>query len=112
MRAVTIREAKAHLNELVEAANRGEQVVLLRGSRHVAAIVPISAEDLELSPRLSDSQADRLWRQLAAERNDGSMLVFDAPEDATAYLSRRSGVRRGGGTRSAAPKGRVTRRSR
>ena len=54
MKAVTIREAKAHLNELIQAATRGEQVVLMRGSKHVAALVPLSAEELELAPRLSD----------------------------------------------------------
>ena len=43
MQAVTIREAKARLNALVEAALRGEQVVLMRGSQHVAAIVPVSS---------------------------------------------------------------------
>jgi prevent-host-death family protein len=30
MQAVTIREAKARLNALVEAAQRGEEVVLIR----------------------------------------------------------------------------------
>ncbi len=109
MRAVTIREAKARLNELVEAASRGEQVVLLRGSKHVAAIVPISAEDLEVSPRLTDGQAERLWRELAAQRRDGSMLVFDAPEDAAAYLA---GRRQVGRRRSGPAKTRAASRSR
>ena len=45
MKAVTIRDAKARLNALVEAAERGEHVVLMRGSKHVAAIVPLSADD-------------------------------------------------------------------
>ena len=36
MQAVTIREAKARLHALVEAAERGEQVVLMRGAQHVA----------------------------------------------------------------------------
>ena len=45
MKAVTIKEAKARLNALVEAAERGEQVVLMRGSKHVAVILPVSAED-------------------------------------------------------------------
>jgi prevent-host-death family protein len=66
MQVVTIREAKARLNALVEAAQRGEQVVLMRGSKHVAAIVPVSAEDLELSPHLRDPQAERF---LAAARS-------------------------------------------
>ncbi len=89
MRAVTIREAKAHLNELVEAAARGEQVVLMRGSKHVAAIVPLSADELELAPRLSDPQAERLWAQLAAERRAGTLLDFAGPEEAVAHLAGR-----------------------
>jgi prevent-host-death family protein len=90
MEAVTIREAKARLNALVEAAERGEQVVLMRGSRLVAAIVPVSAADLELAPRLSDPQAERLWRQLAAEQASGASLVFDSPGEAVAHIAGRS----------------------
>lgn len=100
MQAVTIREAKARLNALVEAAERGEQVVLMRGSKLVAAIVPVSAEDLELGPRLSDPQAERLWRHLEAERRHGASLVMESPEEAVAALSgARSGdpARRGPG---------------
>jgi prevent-host-death family protein len=87
MHAVTIREAKARLNELVEAAARGEQVVLMRGAKHVAAIVPLSGEELELPARLTDPQAERLWRQLAAERQAGGVLEFAAPEQAVAHLA-------------------------
>jgi prevent-host-death family protein len=86
MKAVTIREAKARLNALVEAAERGEQIVLMRGSKHVAAIVPVSAEDLELLPSLTDAQADRLWRQLHEEREAGTSIVFDSPERAVTFL--------------------------
>jgi prevent-host-death family protein len=92
MQTVTIREAKARLNALVEAAERGEQVVLMRGSRLVAAIVPISTADLELAPHLTDPQAERLWRQLEVERTGGASVVFDAPKKAVAYLT--SGPRR------------------
>lgn len=87
MQAVTIREAKARLNALVEAAERGEQVVLMRGSRLVAAIVPVSAADLELGPRLSDPQAERFWRQLETERSSGASLVMEGPAQAVAALS-------------------------
>lgn len=89
MRAVTIREAKARLNELVEAAARGEQVVLMRGAKHVAAIVPLSAEELELPSRLSDPQAERFWRQLAEERRTGKVLEFEEPEEAVGKLAAR-----------------------
>jgi prevent-host-death family protein len=91
MQAVTIREAKARLNALVEAAERGEQVVLMRGSKHVAVILPLSEADLEVSPRLSDAQAERLWRQIAAERQDGSSVILESPEEAVAFLARPSG---------------------
>jgi len=87
MQAVTIREAKARLNALVEAAERGEQVVLMRGARHVALIVPLSAADLEVAPRLSDGQAERLWREIAAESRLGAGVVMDSPDQAVAYLA-------------------------
>lgn len=87
MKAVTIREAKAHLNELIQAAARGEQVVLMRGSRHVAALVPLSAEELELAPRLSHPQAERFWRSLGEERRRGSSRLFEGPEEAVEFLS-------------------------
>jgi prevent-host-death family protein len=87
MHTVTIREAKARLNALVDAAERGEQVVLMRGSRLVAAIVPVSAEDLELAPRLTDPQAERLWRQIEGERGSGASLVFDSPDKAVVHLA-------------------------
>lgn len=94
MEAVNIREAKARLNALVEAAERGEQVVLMRGSKLVAAIVPLSADDVEITPRLTDRQAERLWRQLADERRDGSRLVFDSPAGAVAALAAEGSGRR------------------
>ena len=87
MQTVTIREAKARLNALVEAAERGEQVVILRGSKLVAAIVPVSSEDFELSPRLSDPQAERLWSQIRSERESGASRVFETADDAAAELS-------------------------
>lgn len=86
MKAVTIREAKARLNALVEAAERGEQVVLMRGSKHVAAIVPLSEDDLELAPSLTDAQAERLWHQLEEERREGTMLVFEGVREAVSHL--------------------------
>jgi prevent-host-death family protein len=97
MQTVTIREAKARLNALVDAAERGEQVVLMRGSRLVAAIVPVSAADFELAPRLTDPQAERLWKQIEGERASGASVVFEAPEKAVAYLAspaRRTASRR------------------
>jgi prevent-host-death family protein len=96
MKAVTIREAKARLNALVEAAERGEQIVLMRGSKHVAAIVPVSVEDLDLSPSLTDAQAYRMWRKLHEERQAEkrpTRRVVD--ENRSGGLFPRNGCRRG-----------------
>lgn len=110
MEAVNIREAKARLNALVEAAERGEQVVLMRGSKLVAAIVALSAEDVEIAPRLTDGQAQRFWRRLANERRDGSSVVFDSPADAVASLSTPRAVPRKRRASSRSTRGRSRRR--
>lgn len=89
MHAVTIKEAKARLNALIDEAASGEQVVLMRGSRHVAVLVPISEADLELAPTLSDAQAARLWKQLAAERAAGRTASFASADAAVEFLAGR-----------------------
>ena len=99
---MTIKEAKAHLNELVEAAMGGEDVVLMRGSKHVAAIVPLTEADLYMAARLTDEQATRLWKTLAAERAAGNMLEIDSMERAVAALTKEG--------RSVASKRRSTRK--
>ncbi|HZF47018.1 MAG TPA: hypothetical protein VE093_00135 [Polyangiaceae bacterium] len=86
MRALTIKEAKAHLNELVEAAIGGEDVVLMRGSRHVAAIVPLTEEDIYIASRVTDEQAARLWQALAIDRAAGKTIELDSMESAVAAL--------------------------
>jgi prevent-host-death family protein len=87
MRAVTIKNAKAHLNELIEAAEAGEQIVLMRGAKHVAAIIPIDERDLELVLGLGDDQAARLWQALSNEREAGKTRVYAAAREAVQVLS-------------------------
>ncbi len=86
MQAVTIREAKTRLNELINAAARGEQVVLMRRSQHVATIVPISARDLQLSTIISDVQADRLWQSISEERKQKASATFRSADRAVRRL--------------------------
>ena len=38
---VTIREAEAHLSHLIRKVGEGEEVVILRGSKPVAKLVPV-----------------------------------------------------------------------
>jgi prevent-host-death family protein len=42
MRQVNIHEAKAHLSELIAAAERGEDIVISRANRPVARVVSVS----------------------------------------------------------------------
>lgn len=86
MRAVTIKNAKAHLNELIEEAEAGEQVVLMRGTKHVAAIVPIDERNLELVLGLGDEQAARLWQALADERKSGATRLYPSARAAVQAL--------------------------
>ena len=104
MRSITIKEAKAKLNELIEAAERGEEVVLMRGSHHVAALVPITDADLQLAPRITDAQSDALWEQVHAERAAGKTRIFESAEDVIAHLQKKPV-----GPRRVAPKPRAKR---
>jgi prevent-host-death family protein len=86
MITATIREARAKLNLLIDRALAGEDVVLLRGSKPVVALTPITEADLELSYRISDEQADRLWAKVRADRAAGKVKVFESMEAAVATL--------------------------
>ena len=89
MITATIREAKAKLNDLIDKALQGEEVVLLRGSKHVVALTPVTDDDLELSAHLTDAQAGRFWDRIEREREEGKLLSFESPEEAVAALERR-----------------------
>ena len=84
MITVTLHEAKAKLNQLVEAARTGEQVVLLKGSEVVATIQPLGAEDLEIAPRLTDEQAKRFWEEVESEPTKN----FSSSKKAVAFLKK------------------------
>jgi prevent-host-death family protein len=81
MVCATLKDAKAKLNRLVEYAMAGEDVILMKGSKHVAAIVSISDDDIELSTRLSDAQAAKLWERIAAEIAEGRAKEVERPEE-------------------------------
>ena len=82
MLMVNLQEAKAKLNFLVEASRRGEQVVLMRGSQVVATIQPLEEGDLEMAPRLTDSQAQAFWNEVENTK------TFSSPEKAVDHLKK------------------------
>lgn len=84
MITITLQEAKAKLNHLVELAETGEQVVLMRGSKIVATILPINESDLQLETRLSDIQAAKFWEQIHNEKPKS----FKTVDKAVDYLKK------------------------
>jgi prevent-host-death family protein len=43
MRTVTIHQAKTNLSRLIEQASQGEEIIIARGSKPVARLVPVGA---------------------------------------------------------------------
>jgi prevent-host-death family protein len=59
MKHVQLRDAKAHLSELVDAASKGEPVVITRHGTDVAMVVPVDA-GRKLFPEEKKSLVDHL----------------------------------------------------
>jgi prevent-host-death family protein len=63
----SVSEARRRLSELIDRARAGEEVVIIRDSRPVAALCAIDASDLELATKVTDQQARRLVELSEAE---------------------------------------------
>ena len=50
MRIVTIHEAKRNLSRLIKKASEGEEVIIARGSKPVARLVPIAEAKKKRQP--------------------------------------------------------------
>jgi prevent-host-death family protein len=68
MITASVSETRRKLSELIEQARKGEEVVIIKDSRPVAAIRRIDAADLELATTLTDRQARRLLDITESER--------------------------------------------
>lgn len=53
---VNIAEAKAHLSELVQRASLGEEVVIAKGNKPLAKLVPLRAERGKRQPGSAQGQ--------------------------------------------------------
>jgi prevent-host-death family protein len=52
MKTVSTHEAKTHLSKLLAEVEAGEEIVIARGSRPVARLVPISRRSRRRRPRV------------------------------------------------------------
>jgi len=67
MITASVSETRRKLSELIEQARKGEEVVIIKDSRPVAAIRRIDASDLELATTMTDHQARRLSEIIDSE---------------------------------------------
>ncbi len=80
----SVSEARRNLGRLIDRVRKGEDVVIIRDSKPVAALRAIDDSDLKLLPEVTDEQFQRLveWdRRQAGKR-------FSSPEAAVEYLKK------------------------
>ena len=83
MKTFTISDAKSHLSALVEMAERGDQVLIMRGSKPAVTLVPVDEEDLMICRplRVSDPAAEGLMAEARTELKTGRARILDSTED-------------------------------
>ena len=82
----SITETRKHLGELIELARQREEVVIIKDSRPVATLTPISDSDLQLAPlTLTDEQAAKLHKLM----DESQKYSFPDAESAVAFLKKR-----------------------
>jgi prevent-host-death family protein len=84
MITASVSETRRKLSELIEQARKGEEVVIIKDSRPVAAIRRIDAADLELATTLTDRQARRLLDITESERGK----TFRSAAEAVRFLKK------------------------
>jgi prevent-host-death family protein len=73
MKTYTISEAKAKLGALVEAAERGEEVLIMRGSKPAVTLIPVSEADLALWPAVPASALADFDAEIGRDRRAGQL---------------------------------------
>ncbi len=89
MKLVTVSQAKSRLSSYIKSAERGEQVVILRGSKPAVLLKPITEDDLDVVPEISPSAAAAIEAEIERDRKAGRLVKLgDTPEEAVATLRR------------------------
>lgn len=71
---VTVSEAKSKLSSLIDSAEKGEEVLIMRGSRPAVTLVTVTANDLSFHPDFSDRTLAAFESEIAAERKAGKLV--------------------------------------
>jgi prevent-host-death family protein len=80
MQRTSLVKAKAHLSELVDAAeHRGQRILILRHGKPAAAIVPVKVAEQSVRYRLmTPTQAEALLDDIAASAPELDMSIGEA----------------------------------
>jgi len=76
MKLVNISQAKTHLSSLIEAAEQGEEVMILRGSRPAVTLVKVTEADLHFHPEISAKSLENFEAEIERDRSEGGVAFL------------------------------------
>lgn len=86
---VTVSEAKSKLSALIDSAEHGEQVLIMRGSRPSVTLIPVDEGEICLSPEISAKALHSFEDEIAKERKSGKLVRLGKfPKEAINALKR------------------------
>jgi antitoxin (DNA-binding transcriptional repressor) of toxin-antitoxin stability system len=74
MKLVNVSQAKAQLSSLIEAAESGEQVLIMRGSRPAVTLMKVTEEDLSFHPEVPIDALNDFEAEIQQERGGAGLL--------------------------------------
>ncbi|NBZ95993.1 MAG: hypothetical protein EBR40_06150 [Proteobacteria bacterium] len=84
MKLVNVSQAKAQLSSLIEAAELGEQVLIMRGSRPAVTLMRVTEEDLSFHPEVPVNALNDFEAEIEQERREAKLLHLGATESKAA----------------------------
>ena len=89
MKMVNISQAKTHLSSLIEAAEQGEEVMILRGSRPAVTLLKVTEADLHFHPEISTQALQEFDSEIERDRREGTLVYLgDTGSQAVDALNR------------------------
>ena len=76
MKLVNISQAKTHLSSLIEAAEQGEEVMILRGSRPAVTLLKVTEADLHFNPEISMKGLEEFDSEIEKDRREGALIFL------------------------------------
>jgi antitoxin (DNA-binding transcriptional repressor) of toxin-antitoxin stability system len=76
MKLVNISQAKTHLSSLIEAAEQGEEVMILRGSRPAVTLLKFTEADLHFKPEISMKGLEEFDSEIERDRREGALVYL------------------------------------